>query len=110
MKIKILPQSNLGIWAVGLAALWPLLTIAGYAIVGALYPGAEAGATIIDDFRLRPWLAIIMMLGLAAGVAAFPASLLAIFKKQERSIFVFLAAVLSLFLVYLLIGELVSPH
>lgn len=110
MAIRFLPQTKLGKWAVSFAALWPILTILGSVIANALYPAVEAGDGIIDDLRVRPILAVSMLLGIALGAVSFPMSLLAIFKKRERSMFSILAAIVGLLLVILLAGELFIGH
>jgi hypothetical protein len=110
MKLDILPKTKLGKWAAGLAAAWPVFTIVGLVVVNTLYPGVEAGNGLIDDLRVRPLLAITMLLGIAFGAASFPASLVAIFRKGERSLFSILAALLGSFLIILLIGEIFIEH
>ena len=110
MKIYFFPRTKIGQWSVILIALWPFLTILGTVIVNLLYPGVEAGNGIIDDLSIRPALAITMLLGFASGVVGFTISLFSIFKKMERSLFVFLSALIGLFLVVLLFGELFIEH
>lgn len=110
MKITFLPQTKLGKWALGLVTMWPLFTIIGSVVVNVFYPGVEAGNGIVDDLRVRPLLAIIMILGIVLGVISFPICLLAIFKKSERSVLSILAALLGLFLIVLLAGEFFIEH
>lgn len=110
MKIHFLPQTKLGKHASILAAFWPILTILGSFIANIIYAGVEAGNGIIDDLRVRPLLAITMLLGIGLGIASFPSNLLAIFKKGERSILSFFTALLGLLLVFLLVGEIFFEH
>lgn len=91
-------------------ALWPLLAILGMVFLSMFYPGVESGDGLIDDLRVRPLFAIITLLGIALGAVSFPMSLAAVFKKGERSILVFLATILGLFLTLLLLGEIFFQH
>lgn len=93
-----------------LAALWPLLTIVGFAMVNSFYPGVEAGNGIIDDLRVRPLLVVTMLAGMASGVASLPTGLVAIFRKGERSLLIFPSVLLGLLLYVLLIGEIFFEH
>lgn len=108
--IYFLPKTKLGRWALGLAALWPVLTILGTFVVNSVYPGVDAGNGIIDDLRVRPLLAITMLSGIISGAVSLPLNLVAIFKKGERSILSFLATLLGIFLALLLVGEIFVEH
>lgn len=110
MKFPFLPQTKLGKYAAGLIIFWPVLTILGTIASNVLYLGVEAGNGIIDDLRVRPILAVTMLLGISLGVMSFPMSLVAIFRKGERSVLSFLAAFFGLFLTILLVGEFIIKH
>ena len=108
--MQFLPKTQLGKRAVGLVVLWPLLTISGSVLAEGLYAGVPAGDGLVDDLRARPALAVAMLIGIASGLASVPNSLIAIVKNGERSVLVFISALLGLLLVALLIGELFIQH
>lgn len=110
MRMVFLPQTKLGKWSVWLAAMWPVLTVLGSIIANKYYFGIEAGDGLIDDLRVRPLLAVTMLLGIGLGVISLPLSYVSILKKNERSVLTFFAAFLGLFLLILLVGELFISH
>ncbi|HEY4518680.1 MAG TPA: hypothetical protein VJG48_03625 [Candidatus Paceibacterota bacterium] len=107
MKISILPRKGLSILAVVLAFMWPLYSFMGFLLVNVVYQGVAAGNGLIDDLHARPLLAATILLGLALGTISLPISLVAIFKKGERSILSILAALLGLLSLIILVSELV---
>lgn len=110
MKIIFFPRTFLSISAVVLAAMWPLYAFMGFLAERAVYSGVEAGNGLIEDLSMRPLLAVTMLLGMTLGLLSFPLSLVAIFKKGERSVLSILATLLGLFLFILLVGELFVQH
>src|SRR5690606_15425258 len=102
--MRYLPKTKLGKWGAALILLWPLLTILGSTMATGLYAGVEAGNRLVDDLHARPVLAVVMLTGLASGVISFACSALAIFRHKERSVLVFVAAMIGLFLITLLVG------
>lgn len=110
MKVQLFPQTKLGRWAVGLSVLMPVFFVVGGFIVGLLYPGVPAGNSVVDDVRVRPLLAAVMLLGMLSGLAAFAASWMSLVKKGERSVLVMVAALAGTWLVFMLVGELIVQH
>ena len=84
LQIGILPKSSLGIWSVGLAAAFILLSIL-FAVLTGL--GGEPGP-----------FALIFIVNVVIGIssiAAFITGLVSIIKSKERSVLVFLAVLLG---------------
>lgn len=100
MRISILPKTSLGRWSVGLAAAFILLSIL-FAVLtglGGVGPGPVAPIVIAT-----------VIFGIS-GIAAFVTGLISIVKSKERSILVFLAAVVGLFCLVFFLGEFLFPH
>ena len=84
MKITLLPKTRLGIWSLVLTAVSWLLFVAG-----SLLP-SKAGYSGLEILTQNPLQAIATVLILVAGITAPILALIAVIKKQERSILVFL--------------------
>lgn len=100
MRISILPKTSLGRWSIGLAAAFILLSIL-FAVLtglGGVGPGPVAFIVIAT-----------VIFGIS-GIAAFVTGLISIVKSKERSILVFLAAVVGLFCLIFFLGEFLFPH
>ena len=84
MKITILPKTKLGIQSV-----W--LMIAGFLlfIIGSVIP-SKAGYSGLENIYQNPIQTVITVLILALGIAAPIIALIAVIKKKERSILVFI--------------------
>ncbi len=107
---KLMPKNKLGGWSIGLIVLMPILFVVGTSFAGSIYQSVPAGDTILADLTARPILALIMLAGMAAGIAAFITGLVAILKHKENAILVYLSTVIGgLFIVYL-IAELAFPN
>lgn len=104
--MRIFPRTAVGKWAVVLAVLWPVCTVIGGSLAGGFYAGVEAGDGLIDDIRLRPLLAVVMLGGMLAGVTSFGLSVVS-FKKGERAVLSWIAVVLGALLLMLLMGEII---
>jgi len=98
MRISILPKSSLGRWSVGLAAAFILLFVLSLVLtgLGGVGPG-PVGPIIGIAFGI-------------SGIAALVTGLISMIKSQERSILVFLAVVVGLFVLTFLLGEFIYPH
>jgi len=103
-------QTGPGKWSVALIIFMPILFLLGITSMNILYPSIPAGNTIVEDLAARPALAISMLLGMAAGVAAFFTGAMAIMKLHDRTLSVFLATMFGALLIFLLLGEIISPH
>jgi hypothetical protein len=104
------PVTRFGKWSLGLALAMPVLFLMGMASMSILYPSVPAGNSIVGDLAARPALALSMLLGMAAGVLAFAAGLLAVVREKERSLWVYLSTAIGALLLVFLLGEFISPH
>ena len=104
------PETLVGRWSVGLIAVMPVLFVIGSTFFRSLYQSVPAGGTILADIAARPFLALSMLAGMAAGISSFITGLLAIVKQKENAILVYVSTVVGGFLTLFLIGELVFPH
>jgi len=107
---KIMPGTTLGRWTVGLIVVMPILFVIGSSFSGSLYESISAGPTILADIASRPLLALTMLAGMAAGISGFITGLLAIVKRKENALLVYLSTVIGGLLTLYLVGELVFPH
>lgn len=105
MKSYSLPQSKAGRWSVGLAILMPILFAIGTSLVHPLYASVPAGGSILQDVAARPALALSMLAGMGAGIAAFITGVFAISRKHERAWLVYAATTIGLLLILFLAGE-----
>ena len=107
---RIMPISILGKWSVGLIITMPLFFIIGTSFTNSLYKSVPAGDTILADITKRPALALTMLAGMVAGITAFITGLLAIIRKKEKAILVYLSSLIGTLLILFLIGEVLFPH
>lgn len=107
MKSALLPTTNLGKWSIGLA-IASFLLLAVFLIEVAL--GLRGGDTLdfSDLSQLGP--AIPILLAGVSFVSALVTGLIGIVKDRERSVLVFLAAAMGLFVLLLVLGEFLAPH
>jgi len=106
----LMPGTAQGKWSVGLIIVMPILFIIGSSLAGSLYESISAGGTILADISKRPFLALSMLAGMAAGISGFITGLLAIFRQKEKTILVYLSTVIGGLLTLYLIAELAFPH
>lgn len=106
----IVPQTTLGKWSVGLIVVMPVLFVIGTSLANSLYASVPAGGTILADITARPALALTMLAGMAAGIAAFIVGLLALVRKQEKALLVYASTVVGALLMVFLAGEIAFPH
>jgi len=107
---KILPITSWGKWSLGLIIVMPVLFLVGRLFMNTLYPSVPSGDTILADIAMRPALALSMLAGMASGCAAFITGLVAILKKEERSVCVYVSSLVGGLWVLFLIGEVLFPH
>ena len=105
-----MPKTNLGKWSVGLILGMFLLFFVGMSFTNSLYETVSAGGTIIKDIGQRPALALSMLAGFGAGIAALITGLIAIIKQKERVILVYLSTLVGAALTLFLIAEFLFPH
>ena len=104
------PYTVFGKWSLGLAIVMIAFFFIGSSAVSVLYPAAQAGNTITEDFANRPALAISMLLGMAAGILGFITGVVAFAKQHERSSLVYLSTLIGAALLFFLLGEFIFPH
>lgn len=107
---RIFPTTTLGKWSFGLIVVMQLLIIIGTSFTSSLYRSVPAGGTILADITARPALALTMLAGMAAGIAAFITGLLAMIKPKERAVMVYISTGVGALLLFFLAGELLFPH
>ena len=66
------------------------------------YRSVPSDRTIPEDILARPFLALSMLAGMVGGMMAFVVGLLAIGKKKERGILVFVSTLIGLLLMIFL--------
>ena len=107
---SILPNTALGRWSVVLIIAMPLLFTLGSSFADTVYESVPAGGTIPEDIVARPALALTMLAGMAAGVAACVTGTLALGRYKEKSLLVYISSIIgALFIVYLA-AEIGFPH
>lgn len=107
---RMLPTTALGKWSLGLIIAMPILFITGTSFVGTLYQNVPSGETILQDIAARPALALTMLAGMAVGISAFITGLLAVLRKKDHALMVYVATAVGGFLVVFLVGEVLFPH
>jgi len=75
-----------------------------------LYVSVPAGDTILEDIARRPALALTMLAGMASGISAFITGLIAVIKKRERGLLVYISTTMGFLLILFLLGEILFPH
>ena len=99
-----MPKTRLGKWSVGLVILLFLLLATGMFVVSAL--GQRGGETIFDN----PVISIPMLGAGVSVITAFFTGVIAIWRRKERSILVFAASLIGLFVLIFVLGEILVPH
>jgi len=107
---RIFPITALGKWSVGLIIAMPLMFIIGTSFTDSLYQSVPSGDTIPEDIINRPALALTMLAGMAAGMAAFITGILAIIKKKEYALLAFISSIIGALVILFLAGEILFPH
>jgi cytochrome bd-type quinol oxidase subunit 2 len=105
MKRLLLPQTILGKWSIGLIIACLLVFILAQILVST-GTGHRGGGTFSSNLiHMIP-----MILAAICGTAAFFTGIIGIIKSKERSITVFLATLLGLFVLIFWLGEIIFPH
>ncbi|MBN1152238.1 MAG: hypothetical protein JXA58_03420 [Dehalococcoidia bacterium] len=108
--LRILPGSAVGWWSLGLIIAMPLLFFAGSSLTDSLYASVPSGRTILEDIQSRPALALTMLAGMVTGVAAFITGLLAIIRRRDTAILVYVSTAIGALFLGFLAGEIAFPH
>jgi hypothetical protein len=103
MRISLKPKTKPGKWSTGLIIVF-FLFIAVFLILVA--SGQRGGDTFFSNLALTTP----MLLGGVSGVSALATGIIGIVKSGERSVFVFLAAAIGLFVLIFSLGEILFPH
>ena len=103
MKIYFAPKTALGKWSVALIIIFIVLLGVFQLLVAS---GQRGGETFFSNLILT----IPMLIAGVSGVSAFVTGLIGIIKSRERSVIVYLAALIGLFVLLFGIGEIVFPH
>jgi len=103
MRVAILPKAALGKWSTGLAAAFVVLLAAFLLLVAS---GQRGGETFFGNLALS----IPILLAGTSGVLAFLTGLAGVIRNRERSILVFLAMLIGLFVLIFCLGEVIFPH
>ena len=110
MKYRLLPRTKVGKRSVGLIIAMPILFCVGSSFAGTSYRSVPAGETIPKDIIQRPALALTMLSGMACGVSAFIVGLIAILRKKEQALTVYLSTLIGALFTLFLIAEILFPH
>lgn len=105
-----MPKTASGKWSVGLIIAMPILLFIGTSFTNTLYISEPAGETIFTDIIARPALALTMLAGMVAGIAACITGFLTIIRKKENSLLVYVSTAIGALLILFLAGEIISPH
>jgi hypothetical protein len=103
MRVSILPKTPLGKWSTGFIVAFVLLFVAFLLLVAS---GQRGGETFFSNLVLT----IPMLLAGTSGVFAFLTGLISVIRNRERSILVFLAMLIGLFVLLFGLGEIIFPH
>jgi len=106
----LLPGSRPGRWSVGLIGVMPILFILGLSFSSSIYESVPAGSNLLADIAARPLLTISMLAGMAAGAAGLMTGLIAIFKRRERAILVYLSTVIGGLVTFFLVSLFIFPE
>jgi cell division protein FtsW (lipid II flippase) len=102
--VNFMPKTRLGQWSVGLVVLFFLLFATGIFIISRQGPRTD------ETFFDNPVASIPVLSAGASAIASFFTGVLSIWKYKERSIFVFVACLIVLFVLIFLLGEILVPH
>jgi hypothetical protein len=105
-----MPKTTPGKWSLILIILVPLLLAAGTSLASSLYAAVPAGDTILADIAAHPALALTMLAGFACGIAACVTGLLAILRRKERALLVYLSTLLGAGVIVFLVLEFAFPE
>ncbi len=98
-----MPGTRLGRWSVGLIVIFFLLFATFQLLVAS---GQRGGETFLDNLVLT---VPVFLMGIC-GVLSFFTGVAGIIRSKERSVLVFLASLVGLFVLIFLLGEILSPH
>jgi len=116
VRISILPKTSLGRWSVALVAAFFLLFVLEQTFVASVLRGLRPNP-VSPPVSPPPMVHVVAtisgILFVAApisGISAFVTGLISVLKSKERSILVFLAVFIGLFVLIFCLGEVLVPH
>ena len=106
MKIRdlLIPKSSLGIYSILGIVLFVILFVLGRSIV--IVKGPFERPSFFND----PIPAAITIIAAMFGVSSLFTGVIAIIKKKDRAIPVFISTLIGLFILVFWLGEILSPH
>jgi len=104
MKSAFLPTTTLGKWSIGMGLSLILFFILSFAII--ILGHQTGGETFSDNL----YIAVPMFLAGISGIAALITGIICILRYKERSVLVFMAALIGLFVLFLVLGEFLAPY
>ncbi|MFC1872692.1 hypothetical protein ACFLYV_03140 [Chloroflexota bacterium] len=103
MKVYFIPKTTLGKWSVALIVGFLVLIISFQFLVAL---GQRGGETFFSALLLT----VPIIIAGIFGVSAFGIGLVGVIKSRERSIIVYLAVTIGLFVLLFGLGEIIFPH
>ncbi len=103
MKIKVIPRSKYGQWAVYAVLIFFFFGSFFYLLVEM---GERGGETFFSNLKLTiPFLAAAI-----AGITALFTGLVSIFKSRDHCVLVYISIIIGLFVLMFVLGEFIYPH
>ena len=96
-------KTKLGKWSVGLIVVFFVL----FALLQTLVMSGQKGGETFSDNLLLTIPGFSMAI---SGILAFFTGIFGIIKRKERSVLVFVATAIGLFVLLFVLGEILSPH
>jgi hypothetical protein len=103
MKVYILPGTALGKWSIWLIVGFIVLFGSFWLMVAT---GQRGGEGFFDNLLLT----VPVLLAAAAAIASFITGLVSLIKYRERSILIYPAMAIGLFVLIFVVGEIAVPH
>jgi hypothetical protein len=97
-----MPKTTIGKWSVGLIGAFFILLMAGSLVASATGGGGE---TFFDNIPLS----LTMLGAVVSGVLAGVVGLVAVIKKRERAVLVYIAILIGLMITVFMLGEFIGP-
>jgi len=99
-------KKNLCKWSIWLILAMLILFVIGLSLPNTLYESVPPGGTTLRDIIDRQALAITMLVGFGAGIAAFISGLISIIEHKELALLVFVSTLIGTTLTLFLSAEI----